>query len=101
MPIADLRYRADLFKVGIGEDRLAHFQPLRARYAFEVEQVRPRPDDRDEAHDQLLPDRVDRWIGHLGEVLLEIGEQELRLIRQSRDRRVVSHRDDGFLALYR
>ena len=66
--------------------------------ALEVEQVRPRPDDRDEAHDQFLADRVDRRVGHLREVLLEVGEQQLRLVGQRRDRRVVAHRADGFLA---
>ena len=42
--------------------------------AFEVEQVRPRSDDRDQAHHQLLADRIDRRVGDLREVLLEIGE---------------------------
>ena len=69
--------------------------------AFEVEQVRPRPDDRDEAHDDLFADRIDRRVRHLGEVLLEVGEQQLRLVRQRRDRRVGAHRADRFLALRR
>ena len=68
------------------------------RHALEVEQVRPRPDDRDQAHHQFFADRVDRRVGDLREVLLEIGEQQLRLVRQRRDRRVVAHRADGFLA---
>ena len=101
MPVADLGDRADLFQVRIGQDRLAHFQALGVRQAFEVEQVRPRPDDRDEAHHQLLADRIDRRVGDLREVLLEIGEQQLRLVRQRRDRRVVAHRADGFLAVDR
>ncbi len=71
------------------------------RAALEVEQVRPRPDDRDQAHDQLLADRIDRWVGHLREVLLEIGEQELGLVGQRRDRRVVAHGADRLLALGR
>ncbi len=69
--------------------------------AFEVEQVRPRPDDRDQAHDQFFADRIDRRVRHLREVLLEVGEQQLRLVRQRRDRRVVAHRADRFLALDR
>ena len=80
MAVADLGDRADLFQIRVGEDRLAHLQALEPRRAFEVEQVRPRPDDRDQAHDQLLADRIDRRVGHLGEVLLEIGEQQLRLV---------------------
>ena len=75
-----------------------HFETLGLRGAFEIEQVRPRPDDRDETHHQFLADRVDRRIGDLGEVLLEIGEKKLRLLRQRRDRRVVAHRADRFLA---
>ena len=71
---------------------------LRRDEPFEVEQVRPRPDERDEAHHQLLADRIDRRVGHLREVLLEIGVEQLRLVRQRRDRRVVAHRADRFLA---
>ncbi len=64
----------------------------------EIEQVRPRPDDRDQAHHQFFADRIDRRVGDLREVLLEVGEQLLRLVRQRRDRRVVAHRARGFLA---
>ena len=98
MAVGDLGDRADLFQVRIGQDRLANFEPLGAGEALQVEQVRPRPDDRDEAHHQLLADRIDRRVGDLGEVLLEVGEQLLRLVRQRRDRRVVAHRAVGFLA---
>ena len=99
--IADLGDRADFLQVRVGEDRLAHFQPLGVRQAFEIEQVRPRADDRNEAHDELLADRIDRRVRHLREILLEIGEQQLRLVRQRRDRRVVAHRADRLLALRR
>ena len=98
MGVGNVGDRADLLQVGIGQDRLAHFEPLGRGEALEVEQVRPRPDDRDEAHDQLLADRIDRRIGHLRKVLLEIGEERLRPVRQRRDRRVVAHRARGFLA---
>ena len=98
MRFADLGDRADLFQIGVGQDRLMHFQPLGVRHAFEIEQVRPRPDDRDEAHHQFLADRIDRRVGHLGEVLLEIGEQQLRLVGQRRDRRVVAHGADRLFA---
>ena len=67
-------------------------------HALQVEQVRPRPDDRDEAHHELFADRIDRRVGDLRKVLLEIGEQRLRPVRQRRDRRVVAHRARGFLA---
>ena len=89
---------ADLLEVLVGQDRLAHLEPLAARVAFEVEQVRPRPDERDEAHDEFLADRIDRRVGHLREVLLEIGVEQLRLVGERRDRRIRAHRAHGFLA---
>ena len=89
---------ADLLEIAIGQDRLAHFEPLAARIADEVEDVRPRPDEGDQAHHQLLADRVDRRVGDLREVLLEIGVEQLRLVRHRRDRRVGAHRADRFLA---
>ena len=92
------RDRADLFQIVIGEDRLPRFEALGVRVALEVEQIRPRPDDGDEAHHQFLADRIDRRVGHLREVLLEIGEQRLRLVGQGRNRRVVAHGADRFLA---
>ena len=89
---------ADLLQVLVGEDRLAHLEALAPALALDVEQVRPRPDERDEAHHQLLADRIDRRVGDLGEVLLEIGVEQLRLVGQRRDRRVVAHRADRLLA---
>ena len=89
---------ADALQVLVGEDRLVHLQPLDLGGAFEVEQVRPRPDERDEAHDELLADRVDRRVRHLREVLLEVGVQQLGLVRQHRDGRVVAHGADRLLA---
>ena len=71
------------------------------RGAFQVENVRARADERHEAHDELLADRVDRRVRHLREVLLEVGVQQLGLRRQRRDRRVVAHRADGLLAALR
>ena len=98
MAVGDVADRADLFQVRIGQDRLAHFEPLGRGHALEVEQVRPRPDDRDEAHHDLLADRIDRRVRDLREVLLEVGEELLRPVRQRRDRRVVAHRARRFLA---
>ena len=47
MGVGDFRDRPDLFQIGVGQDRLAHFKPLGAGQALQIEQVRPRPDDRD------------------------------------------------------
>ena len=98
MVAGHLRDRADLLKVLVGEDRLTHFQPLELGGAFHVEQVRPRPDDGDEAHHQLFADRIDRRVGDLREVLLEIGVERLGPVGHRRDRRVVAHGADRFLA---
>ena len=86
-----LRELRDLLEIVIGQDRLAHFQTLGLGGALDVEQVRPRPDDRDQAHHQFFADRVDRRIGDLGEVLLEVGIEQLRLGGHCRDRRIGPH----------
>jgi hypothetical protein len=65
------------------------------------EQVRPRPDHRDERHDQLLADRIDRRVGDLREVLLEIVIEQLWPRRQRRDRGVGAHRADRIVGLAR
>ena len=45
-----------------------------------------------ERHHQLLADGVDRRIGHLGKLLTEVVEQQLGLIRQHGQRRIIAHR---------
>ncbi len=92
---------ADLLEIVIGQDRGADLQALAARGAFQVEDVRPRPDEGEQAHHQLLADRVDRRVRYLREVLLEIGVEQLRLQRERRDRRVGAHRADGLLPGHR
>ena len=73
---------ADLLQVGIGQDRLRDFQPL-VRAGLAAEQVRPRPDHRDQRHHQFLADRIDRRVGDLGEVLLEIVVEQLGLLEST------------------
>ena len=51
-----------------------------------------------QAHDQFLPDGVDGRVGHLGEQLLEIIEQERRLSGEDGQRRVISHGAEGLRA---
>ena len=79
-PFAHFGNGADLLKVRIGEDRLTHLQALLMREPLHVEQVRPRPDDRDETHDQLFADRIDRRIGHLREVRLKYVNRSFGLL---------------------
>ena len=47
------------------------------------------------AYDDLLADRVDGRVRDLGEELLEVVIQELRLVREHGERRVVAHGADG------
>ena len=54
------------------------FKALGLRRAFQIEQVRPRSDDGNETHHQFFADRIDRRVGDLREVLLEISEKKLR-----------------------
>jgi hypothetical protein len=71
--------RADLGQILVGQDRLVDLEPLvRARIA--AEQVGARADHADQAHHQFLADRVDRRVGDLGEVLLEIIVEQSRLV---------------------
>src|SRR5690606_33596780 len=64
---------------------------------FKVKQVRTRADERNKAHHRLFADRIDRRVGDLRKVLLEIGVKELGLVRQCRERRVRTHRANSFL----
>ena len=58
------------------------------------EQIGPRPDDRDERGHQLFADRIERRVGHLREVLMEIVVEQLRPVREHGDRLVGAHRAD-------
>ena len=92
--------RVDLLQIAVGQDRLRHFEPV-MRAGFVAQQVRPRPDHRDQRHHQLLADRVDRRIGDLREVLLEVIVEQLGLGRERGDRRVGAHRADRVVGIAR
>ena len=64
-----------------------------------LEQVALAADGRLHRHDEIFADAVHRRIGHLGEELLEVVVEELRLVRQDGQRRVVAHRADGLVAV--
>ena len=80
MRIGDL---ADLLEIGIRQNRL--FDPdAAAGLRMLIHQIRLGPDAGRQRHDQFFADRIDRRIGHLGEQLLEILEEQLRPIGQHR-----------------
>ena len=81
--VLDMADAADFLQILVGQDRLAHFQPLLLGRAVVVENIGARADEGHEAHDQFLADRVDRRIGHLREVLLEIGVEQLLACRRA------------------
>ena len=93
-------HRTDLGQAFVGQDRLADFQAL-VRAGVATQQIRARADHRQQAHHQLLADRIDRRVGDLGEVLLEIIVQQAAAVRQHGDRGVGSHRTDRVLAAAR
>ena len=111
--IADVQLgRADLvFRVGgnaaqsrhirIGEHRLRDFQTIRRVNLVDAEKVRLRSDERHQRHHQLLTDRVDRWIGNLGEQLTEVVVQRLVAVRQDSQWRIVAHRPGRLFAARR
>ena len=92
--------RADLRQIVVGQDRLVDLEPL-VRAGIMAEQVRARTDHRNEAHHQFFADRIDRRVGDLREVLLEIVVEQARLVRQHRNRRIGAHRSERIVAICR
>ena len=80
----------DLRQLLIEEDRRVHVEdPGVFRRLAEPVALAPEPGA--ERHHQALADRVDRRVGHLGEQLLEIREQQARLRRQHAQGDIVPH----------
>ena len=73
----------------------------RATLRRRLEQIAARADHRFRRGDDLLADGVDRRIGHLREQLLEIIVEQLRLVREHRQRRVRAHRAERLHAVVR
>ena len=92
--------RAQLLEVARQQDGLGHRDPPGVLGRL-VEEVPLRADGRAEAHHERLALRVDRGVGDLGEVLLEVGRKQLRPIGERGERRVDAHRAHGLLALDR
>ncbi|CPO01337.1 Uncharacterised protein [Bordetella pertussis] len=90
--VADLRHGGEI------QHGLRHFQAQRRVDVVDVEQVGLGADERDQRHDHLLADRVDRRVGHLREQLAEVVVERLGAVRQHGQRGIVAHRADHFLA---
>ncbi len=71
--------RTDLGEILVGEDRLIDLQPL-VRAGIMAQQVGARADHAGQAHHQFFADRIDRRVGDLREVLLEIVVEQARTV---------------------
>ena len=80
----------------IAQHRLADLYHAAMLRAF-LQQIEGFTDKGLQGHDHLFTDRVDRRVGHLGEELLEIVGQMLRLIGQHRQGVIGAHGTQGLL----
>ncbi len=96
-PLTPFRWRSfsSSSLLRIGDRQLDLPAELRRR----LEQVALGADRRVDRHDQLFADRIDRRVGHLREELLEVVVEQLRPVREHRERRVVAHRADRLVAV--
>ena len=92
-PEAGAVHGPNLHQLHGGENGIANLQHP-AVFRLLLEQVAVRADVHRGIGDDLLPQRIDGRIGHLGEELLEIVEQRLVLFRQHRQRDVRAHGGD-------
>ncbi len=88
-----------LGQVLAGEERVGQFQHV-ALARGRLQQVALAAHAAHQRHHDLLPERVDGRIGHLGEVLLEVAEQQLGLLRQHRQGDVDAHGTHRLLAAH-
>ena len=89
---------AQLLELGIVDDRQRHSDHVRVLGPL-GQHVALGPHIGEGRHDQFLADRVDRGVGHLGEQLLEVAEEQLRALRQAGQRDVNAHRPSRLGAL--
>ena len=87
----------DLGEVVVGDDRERQLDHPAGR-RLRLEQVGLRADRAGQGGDELLADRVERRVGHLGEQLAEVVEQQPGLRAERRDRRVGAHRAERLAA---
>ena len=77
---------------------MGELQGVRMHGSF-LQNVALRADVAGQRHDQFLADGIDGRIGDLGEELLEVMEEGLRLVTQAGKRRVGAHGANGLLAV--
>ena len=85
--------------VGEVQHRLADFQTHGWVDLVDIKQVGLRAHERHQRHDDGFTDRVNRWVGHLREQLLEVVVQRLVFARQHSQWAVVAHRANALFAV--
>mmetsp|Transcript_33649 Transcript_33649/g.78720 ORF Transcript_33649/g.78720 Transcript_33649/m.78720 type:complete len:1205 (+) Transcript_33649:178-3792(+) len=92
---------ADALQLGRVEDGRRDAQLVGELRHGRVAQVAPSTEGHVEAHDDALAQRVNGRVGHLREALLEIVVERVRLLREHRQRRVLSEGEERLLARVR
>ena len=92
------RNAAQFLQVAVGQDRVRQLQRVAVLRRL-VQDVALGADVAGQRHDQLFADRIDGRVGDLGEELLEVVEQRLRLVGEAGQRRVGAHGADRLLAV--
>ena len=90
---------AQLRHIGKVQDGLANFQAHRWIDLVDVKQIGLRSDKRDQRHHNRFANRVDRWVGHLREQLLEVVVERFVFARQHGQGAVIAHRANAFFTV--
>ena len=98
--VKQIRDGTDFFEIGIGEHRLRYFQPL-VRTGLMSQQIGPGSDHRHQRHHQFFADRINRRIGDLRKILLEIIVEQPGFFREHGEGGVRAHGADGIVGRQR
>ena len=85
--------------IGEIQHGLGHFEAHGRVDLVDVQQIRFRADEGNQAHHNRFANRVDRRIGHLREQLFEVVIERFVFIRQHGERAIVTHRTNRFFAV--
>ena len=83
--------------MGVGQHGLWQSHHLAVRLVGRQDIGSNGPDVFRQRHHQFLTNGVDGGVCHLGKLLAEVVEQQLRAVAHHSERRVVTHRCNGFL----